>query len=165
MEPWIAWILLGLSVVGNILQSLVKLRWSKEFASAKDETIRAKEAEIDGLKSHVKALESLTPPKLREILDATIAIYERNIKQLEESRDHANAEVKELETTSAKLKNAQEIQNRFETLLFYAAQQRDLTQRRLEDEKRLLAEALHKVSVAMPDHLADQFGQAAGMGE
>jgi len=47
MEQWIAWILLGLSVVGNILQSIVRLRRSGEFEKATD-------AELSGHWKYVK---------------------------------------------------------------------------------------------------------------
>ena len=43
---WIQPTITILSLVGGILAWVAKIRWSKEYSAAKDETIRAKEAQM-----------------------------------------------------------------------------------------------------------------------
>lgn len=74
------------SSVAAVLAWASKLWWAKEYASAKDETIRAKEAQIELLKTELENLRQLTPVKLRE--------YFLSVKeQLEEYNDHLRQEL------------------------------------------------------------------------
>lgn len=54
------------SAVAAVLAWAAKLRWSKEYAAAKDEVIRAKDAQIELLRNGIENLRSLTPMKIRE---------------------------------------------------------------------------------------------------
>lgn len=80
-----------LSLLAAILAWLAKLRWSKEYAAAKDETIRAKDAQIDALKQQIENLKDLTPDKLREYFESTRTSLEEYIEklkmQLSEAKD------------------------------------------------------------------------------
>lgn len=89
----------GLSVVAAILAWVAKLRWSKEFADAKEATIAAKDAQIQVLEKQIEDLRDLTPMKLRE--------YVLSIKdQLEEYNDSLQSQVEKLRAEIAE-KNAQ----------------------------------------------------------
>ncbi len=54
------------AIVAAILAWVAKIRWAKEYAAAKDETIKAKEAQMEVLKERIIGLQDLTPPKVRE---------------------------------------------------------------------------------------------------
>ena len=74
------------SSLAAVLAWASKLWWAKEYAAAKDETIHAKEAQIELLKTEVQNLRELTPMKLRE--------YFRSVKeQLEEYNDELREEL------------------------------------------------------------------------
>lgn len=82
------------SAIAAILAWVAKLRWSREYAAAKDEVIRAKDAQIDVLRQQIVALESLTPMKVREYHLSTKA-------QLEEYIDDLKAKLSTSETRFA----------------------------------------------------------------
>jgi polyhydroxyalkanoate synthesis regulator phasin len=91
-------LLLLLNPVAAILAWAAKLFWSREYAAAKDETIRAKEAQIETLRQQLQALQEMTPMRIREY-------FESMKLQLEEYNDHlkgklsaAEAKYVELET-------------------------------------------------------------------
>jgi HD-GYP domain-containing protein (c-di-GMP phosphodiesterase class II) len=54
------------STIAAILAWVAKLRWSNEYISAKDEIIRAKEAQISSLENEVRFLREITSPKIHE---------------------------------------------------------------------------------------------------
>jgi chromosome segregation ATPase len=94
---------MDLALIGTIASAaaaalawVAKLRWSREYAAAKDETIRAKEAQIEGLRQQVAALQDLTPMKLREYFLSTKT-------QLEEYIDNLKAERAETESKLARV--------------------------------------------------------------
>jgi response regulator RpfG family c-di-GMP phosphodiesterase len=79
------------STVAAVLAWVAKLRWSKEFAAAKDEVIRAKESQIESLKNEIQILQDLSPVKVRE--------YFVSVKtQLEEYIDLQKTQIKNAET-------------------------------------------------------------------
>ncbi len=90
-EITISGVITLLSILAAILAWLAKLRWSKEYAAAKDETIRAKDAQIDALKQQIENLKDLTPNKLREYFESTRTSLEEYIEklkiQLREAKD------------------------------------------------------------------------------
>lgn len=103
MHEVFAWAIAGASVVTAALTSAAKLRWSKEFVAAKDETIRAKDAQVHTLKERIAQLESLTPPALRDIHDACIHMYEngyrmfnRRIEGLQDVVDRSGVDLEAL---------------------------------------------------------------------
>ncbi|HYX72194.1 MAG TPA: hypothetical protein VE732_05445 [Nitrososphaera sp.] len=87
---WILWIY-AISTLASALAAVLawaaKLRWAKEYSAAKDETIKAKDAQIETLKNEIQNLRELTPMKLRE--------YFLSVKeQLEEYNDKLQEELK-----------------------------------------------------------------------
>ena len=76
------------SSVAAILAWLAKLRWSREFAQAKEATIEAKNEQIEVLKNEIQNLREFTPMKLRE--------YFLSVKeQLEEYNTTLNSQIEE----------------------------------------------------------------------
>ncbi|MBN1253178.1 MAG: hypothetical protein JXR51_01190 [Bacteroidales bacterium] len=95
-------IITGLSILAAILAWIAKLRWSKEFAMAKDEIIKAKEAQIAMLKQQIENLKELNPSKLKEYFDIVkeqLNKYNELLKkQLEEAKNEIKQKEKDLET-------------------------------------------------------------------
>ena len=69
------------SALTAILAWVAKLRWSKEYAAAKDEVIRAKDEQIKVIEREIESLRHLTPMKIREY-------FESVTMQLEEYNNH-----------------------------------------------------------------------------
>lgn len=82
------------SLAAAILAWIAKLRWSKEFERAKNETIKAKEAQIAALEREVKSLQDMTPMKLREYFHSVREQLEEYndelVKQLEQAKEENN---------------------------------------------------------------------------
>ena len=76
------------SAVAAALAWAAKLWWSKEYAAAKDEIIRAKDAQIALLDKEIQNLRELTPMKIREYF---LSVR----KQLEEYNELLNKELEE----------------------------------------------------------------------
>lgn len=90
-----------LAVVGSIVAWVAKLRWSKEFADAKeeiirtkDEIIKSKEAEISVLEARIQSLTELSSNALRTHRADTIRGLEDWVEKLEEQLAEANATIK-----------------------------------------------------------------------
>jgi chromosome segregation ATPase len=94
------------SVIASILAWVAKLRWSKEFAQAKDETIRAKEAQIEALKSQIDELRHMTPMKLREYFDAVQATLEAYVDKLKKQLENARLEIAEKDRAIENMRDA-----------------------------------------------------------
>jgi hypothetical protein len=71
------------AIIAAILAWAAKLRWSKEFAAAKDEIIKSKDAEIASLKTQISNVGSAKDDALKA-KDAHIGVLEREIKGLQE---------------------------------------------------------------------------------
>jgi len=94
------------STIAAILAWIAKLRWSNEFVAAKDEIIKAKEAQISSLENEVRFLREITSPKIHEyytsvkteleefidIKDSQLAEAKRELKQREEQLSHLQKE-------------------------------------------------------------------------
>lgn len=96
MNDWALLILLFtslLNALGGVLAWSAKLRWSKEFAAAKDETIKAKEAQIEALKTQIEILLELTPMKVREYFSSVKTQLEEFIDKLQQDLQEARAEI------------------------------------------------------------------------
>ena len=52
--------------IAAVLAWVAKIRWSKEYRMALDESIQAKDAQIDTLKEQLTAYKELSPMKIRE---------------------------------------------------------------------------------------------------
>jgi DNA repair exonuclease SbcCD ATPase subunit len=77
-----------LAALAAVLAWAAKLWWGKEYADAKDEIIKAKDAQIAVLEREVKSLSELTPMKLREYF---VSVKE----QLEEYNNTLHEQLKE----------------------------------------------------------------------
>jgi hypothetical protein len=113
-----------LSVIAAILAWVAKIRWSKEYADAKDEIIRAKEAQIEVLKSQISSLQELSPVKVKEfhkivtqeledynnrlkaqvaVAESEIAIRDEKIKEMSESGDQQLLQISKLAEENGQL--------------------------------------------------------------
>ncbi len=63
---WVYVIAAIASSIAAVLAWAAKLWWGKEYGAAKDETIKAKNAQIEVLKKQIENLRELTPMKIRE---------------------------------------------------------------------------------------------------
>lgn len=123
-------IITGLSIISTILAWITKIRWSKEYALAKDEIIRSKEAEISSIKeqlkiknelinvkeSQIQHLNTLNPTKLKEYYDSIKSGLEAYNNTLQEELQKSKTE---LSSTIDKL-NKLEPENQTNKLLIEA---------------------------------------------
>jgi len=138
------------SVVGTVLAWYAKLRWSEEFASAKNETIRAKDAQIEALRTQLENLRELSPMKLRE--------YFRSVKeQLEEQVDYTNALLKQ-----AKMEVEENDQRIVQLNTQGQHQSQELV--RLESEKSVLTKQIADLELEFP-LISPNFEAYAGAAE
>ncbi len=107
MDQIISYAITILSLVGAILAWVAKLRWSKEYATAKDETIKAREAQIAVLEAQIKVLQDFTPMKIQEYF---VAVK----KQLEDYNDLLQNKLKQAEETIKQVKD--ELEKKLEDL-------------------------------------------------
>jgi DNA repair exonuclease SbcCD ATPase subunit len=83
------------SALAAVLAWVAKIRWSNEFAAAKDETIRTKEAQIEFLEREIKGLQEMTPMKIREyFLSVTEQLEEFN-DRLQKEKTSLQSQLKE----------------------------------------------------------------------
>jgi len=94
-----------LSTFAAILAWIAKLRWSNEYTAAKDEIIRAKDAQISSLENEVRFLREITSPKVLEyytsvktqleeyidVKDSQLETVQNNLRD-KESPDHHSPE-------------------------------------------------------------------------
>jgi chromosome segregation ATPase len=89
------------SSLAAVLAWAAKLWWGREFASAKDEIIKAKEVQIELLKDEINSLKELTPMKVREyFLSVREQMEEYNDllkNQLDEAQKELNKKQEEIE--------------------------------------------------------------------
>jgi DNA repair exonuclease SbcCD ATPase subunit len=115
----VAWITAALSAVASVLAWAARLVWGREFAAAKDETIKAKEAQlvtkdetikakdaqIEGLTQRLKEERELNPMTIREYFVSVKAQLEEYIAVLKGQRDEAHGKLgglqKEIEAVQA----------------------------------------------------------------
>jgi predicted RNase H-like nuclease (RuvC/YqgF family) len=75
------------SALAAVLAWAAKLWWAREYAAAKDETIRAKDAQIERLSGEIHSLREMTPMRIRE--------YFLSVKQqLEEYNERLQEQLK-----------------------------------------------------------------------
>ena len=90
---WIYPVITLASLLVAVLTSINKLIWAKEFHEAKQETIRAKEAQIDLLKNEIQNLRELNPITIREHFKSVKEQLEERIQFLKDQFDQAQAEI------------------------------------------------------------------------
>jgi hypothetical protein len=100
-------LIVGIYAVAALASSLAamlawasKLWWAKEYAAAKDETIHAKEAQIELLKTEVQNLRELTPMKLREYF---LSVKEQLEEYNDKLREELEADRKEIQKKESEL--------------------------------------------------------------
>lgn len=93
------------SSLAAVLAWASKLWWAKEYAAAKDETIHAKEAQIELLKTEVQNLRELTPMKLREYF---LSVKEQLEEYNDKLREELEAARKEIQKREAELQQVLE---------------------------------------------------------
>ncbi len=120
-----------LSGAAAVLAWLAKIYWSKEYISAKDEIIKAKEAQIEQLKSQVQHYKDLTPMKIREY-------FESMKEQLEEYNDSLQ---RKLENTKDQLEKKNEELKKLEQY----DQEKASTIANIKDEKEKLEEQVSEL--------------------
>lgn len=95
-------IILILTALANAVSSIVawiaKIGWSKEYKEAKDETIKAKEAEIRTLKEHIMMLEKLNPQILKQWYQNGLEMAQTYVAQVNNQLEDAQKKIKILET-------------------------------------------------------------------
>lgn len=87
-----------LSALAAVLAWAAKLWWGREYAAAKDETIRAKEAQIETLRLQLQELKEFTPMKIREYFLSTK-------QQLEEFNDKLGNDLQIAQSKISALEN------------------------------------------------------------
>jgi hypothetical protein len=87
------------ALIAAILAWLAKLRWSKEFAAAKDEAIKAKDAEIAALKTQISRVGN-TKDEVIKAKDPQLAVLDREIQNF---RDITPMKLKEYVQTTKEM--------------------------------------------------------------
>ena len=83
---WVAWmyaICAAASAIAAVLAWAAKLRWSKEFGAAKDETIKSKETQIETLRNALRSLGTLQDEVIKA-KDAQIESLHHEIENIRE---------------------------------------------------------------------------------
>jgi hypothetical protein len=105
---WIIWIyaIAALfSALAAVLAWAAKLWWAKEFKAAKDETIKAKDAQIELLKTQIEGLRELSPMKVREYFLSVKEQLEEFINDLQNQLQEARADIEQKSELIGKLQN------------------------------------------------------------
>jgi hypothetical protein len=91
---WLYALAAAASALSAVLAWIAKIRWSKEFATAKDEIIRSKDAQIALLEREIQGLRELTPMKIREYFLSVRQQLEEYNETLKADLDKARDEIK-----------------------------------------------------------------------
>lgn len=103
---WMLWVY-AISALASALAAVLawasKLWWAKEYSAAKDETIKAKDAQIETLKNEIQNLRELTPMKLREYflsvkeqLEEYNDILQGKLKKAQEEIEKKDSEIRDM---------------------------------------------------------------------
>jgi chromosome segregation ATPase len=106
--PYINEIITIISLIAAVLAWLAKLKWSKEYSQAKDEIIKAKDAQIEMLKLQVQNLLELNPVKLKEYYAAVKEQLEKYNDLLKEQLAAAKKEIEIMQMALNKMKDKEE---------------------------------------------------------
>jgi ribosomal protein S27AE len=94
-------IILILTALANAVSSIIawvsKIGWSKEYKEAKNEIIRAKEAEISTLKEYIATLEKLNPKILKQWYQNSLEMARTYTSQVEGQLEEAQKKMETLE--------------------------------------------------------------------
>lgn len=120
---WVQPAITILSLLGGILAWVAKIRWSKEYSIAKDETIKAKEAQMQAIERELQFYKELTPMKFKEYLSSSREVYEDQINGLENELKTAHEKIQDLQKGDEKEKIKSEIDTLTTQLQFIKHQQ------------------------------------------
>ncbi len=99
MLQWVTIVAALLSGIAACLAWIAKIRWAKEFS-------RAKDAQIDAIKSELEFARSLTPARIREQLIAMRQTLEEQVEFLQAENEKLKSELHSANAESrAKLEN------------------------------------------------------------
>jgi hypothetical protein len=140
---WIQPTITVLSLVCGILAWVAKIRWSKEYSVAKDETIKAKEAQMQAIERELQFYKELTPMKFKEYLFSSREVYEVQINGLENELKTAQEEILNLKKDEEKEKIKSEIDT-LTTQLQFVKHQQELALKKQIQLKIEEAEYLYK---------------------
>jgi hypothetical protein len=90
---WVYAFAAAASALSAVLAWIAKIYWSKEFAVAKDEIIKAKDAQMALVERENLSLKELTPMKIREYFISVRTQLEENIDSLKSSLSEATKEI------------------------------------------------------------------------
>jgi hypothetical protein len=82
------------SAVAALLAWIAKIRWSKEFVTAKNEIIQSKDAQIALLEREIQGLRELTPMKIREYFLSVREQLEEYNETLKKDLEKAHIEIR-----------------------------------------------------------------------
>jgi DNA repair exonuclease SbcCD ATPase subunit len=145
LEFWLPWLVALISAVGGVLAWIAKLRWSQEFAQAKDATIAAKDAEIAAKEAQIKGLEreleflrTINPKILREYNEAALQSLREFVELLQQKLEEAESRVHQLTSELTDL-------NATLTTKGVVDREKEIQIERLEHEKRDLSFLVEKL--------------------
>ena len=133
-----------LSLLSSILAWIAKIKWSKEYTDAKEQVIKAKEAEIILLKEQIETYKDLTPMKIREYFISVKTQLEEHINLLQKKLEETNLILSEKEGKLQQL-NSQSIQDS-KAIAKYAEEKKELM---------LVIEEINKEALSLKDQLVD----------
>ena len=90
---WLSAFAAAASALAAVLAWLAKIWWSKEFSSAKNEIIKAKDAQIATLEREIKSLQEMSPMKIREYFHSVREQLEEYNEELKNDLEKANSEI------------------------------------------------------------------------
>ncbi|MEW5870754.1 MAG: hypothetical protein AB1894_15885 [Chloroflexota bacterium] len=129
------------SAIAAVLAWCAKIAWSKEFAIAKNETIKAKEAEIKArdafiatLEREINSLRELSPMKIREYFVSVMSQLEEYNEKLKEDLKQAREDVSAMEQNISSL--SKDMARSEETITSLQLQKKELEFRVNTLEKR-----------------------------
>lgn len=93
-----------LSTFGAMLAWIAKIRWSKEYAQAKDETIKSKDAQIQLLERTIQTYKDFSPEVIWRQYESVKKASDEYIKVNDEEKNAAQLELSKLRTEIEKEK-------------------------------------------------------------
>lgn len=94
---WMYAVITLLSLIVAVLAATNKLVWAKEYRDAKDETIKAKEAQIELLKNEIQNLREFTSSKVRESFIGMKQQLEEYIEKLQQDLEKKKEDIVNLQ--------------------------------------------------------------------
>ena len=151
MAEYLDAIAIIISSTAAVLAWIAKLKWSKEFADAKNAVIASKDAQIETLKLELDNLRQLSPPKLREYYVSMKQQLEEYNEMLQTKLSHARSEADTKTEQIESLQRKGEVQS---SLLSSLQRKRDELQREAELSQAKI-EALSDIAMKMVQHLGN----------